>query len=228
MPFDSPLAPPDWTPAIRRLRRVDPVLRQIIDRVGPCTLAPRPDPYAALCQAIFSQQVSTAVAKVLFSRFLDLFPGRWPTPARVLKMLESDPERVRACGLSRQKYLYVRDLTEHFVAGAIPVRDYPSMTDQQIIDSLVRVKGVGVWTAEMFLINVLNRPDLLPVDDLGIRKGVQIFYSLPELPSKQAVLHRGEAWRPWRTVASWYLWRGQAPQHNPSPKPHLTPARRTA
>ena len=188
---------------MRHLRRVDPVMGRIVDRVGPCTLGPRRGYFEALCQAIFSQQVSGTVADILFARFRKLLGGR-PTPAGVLGLTE---EQLTAVGLSRQKRRYVRDLAEHFASGRIPVRRLRRMGDEEIIESLVEVKGVGRWTAEMFLIFVLNRPDLLPVDDLGVRKGVQMGYGLGELPSPTQVIAIGEPWRPWRTVATWYLWR---------------------
>ncbi|MGE5608735.1 MAG: DNA-3-methyladenine glycosylase family protein [Bacillota bacterium] len=110
-------------------------------------------------------------------------------------------------GLSRQKLCYLRDLAERFATGQIPIRRFPSMTDEQIIQSLLPIKGVGRWTAEMFLIFVLNRPDLLPVDDLGVRKGIQTAYALKSLPDAPAMTQIAEPWRPWRTIATWYLWR---------------------
>jgi DNA-3-methyladenine glycosylase II len=206
--FDLPASTPDWTKAVRHLRKVDPVMRKVIDRVGPCTLVPRADPYTALCQAIFSQQVSTAAAASMFGKFKKLFLGGRPTPGRVLKVLDGDPEVVRSCGLSRQKQVYIRDLAERFHRRSIPVQRFPEMSDEEVIEALIPVKGVGRWTAEMFLIFVMNRPDLLPVDDLGVRKGVQVFYGLDEMPSKLETAMVGEAWRPWRSVATWYLWRG--------------------
>ncbi len=115
-------------------------------------------------------------------------------------------EALAGAGLSRQKRVYVKDLAGHFVGGRIPVGRFWRMGDEQIIESLVEVKGVGRWTAEMFLIFVMNRPDLLPADDLGIRKGVQLGYGLRELPGREEVSAIGEVWRPWRTVATWYLW----------------------
>jgi DNA-3-methyladenine glycosylase II len=207
--FDLPAVQPDWSKALRHLRKVDPVMKEVIGRVGPCTLVPRADPYTALCQAIFSQQVSTAAAASMFGKFKKLFPGGRPTPGRVLGVFERDEEVIRACGLSRQKRGYLRDLSERFDRREIPVNKFPGMTDEEVIQALLPIKGVGRWTAEMFLIFVMNRPDLLPVDDLGVRRGVQVFYGMGELPTKEETLAVGEAWRPWRTVATWYLWRGQ-------------------
>lgn len=198
---------PDWKPALEHLRGADPVMAAMIERVGPCTLAPRKGYFAALCQAIFTQQVSTAVATILFERFTKLFPGGRPTPQGLLGLSD---EQLRGVGLSRQKLCYLRDLAERFASGQIPVRRFSSMSDEQIIESLLPIKGVGRWTAEMFLIFVLNRPDLLPVDDLGVRKGIQAAYKLKSLPEAAAMVEIAEPWRPWRTIATWYLWRHAA------------------
>ena len=203
--FEIPEELPDWTPALRHLSKVDPVMKAVVKRVGPCTLAPRGDPFISLCQAIFTQQVSTAVATVLFARFRKLFSRGTPTPKGVLRLTD---DQMRLAGLSRQKMSYLRDMSERFSRGEIAVRDFPTMSDEEIVQALLPIKGVGRWTAEMFLIFVLNRPDVLPVDDLGVRKGVQTLYDLPELPSAARVIEIGEKWRPWRTVATWYLWRG--------------------
>ena len=117
-------------------------------------------------------------------------------------------EEVRRVGLSRQKRAYLIDLARHFVDGEIPTRSFAGMSDEQVIESLTRVKGVGRWTAEMFLIFVLNRPDVLPVDDLGLRESARRFYKLPARPRAKELTALGEAWRPWRSIATWYLWRG--------------------
>ena len=217
--FEPPPSVPDWSAAVRHLRRVDPQLAAVIDRVGPCTLAPRGDPFVALCQSIFTQQISTAIATVMFGRFRTLFPRGTPTPAGVLRVLDATPvEQLRQCGLSRQKHAYLRDLAEHFVARKIPVRRLPSMTDEEVIAALTEVKGVGRWTAEMFLIFVLNRPDVLPVDDLGLQEGVRHVRGLAARPKPADVLRLGEPWGPWRSIATWYLWRRDVPA-NPAAAP---------
>ena len=206
--FEQQGGPPDWTAACRHLSRVDPVLGRIIRKVGHCTLAPRRDYFVVLCKAIFTQQISTTVAAVLFGRFRDLFPQRRPTPALVLEALRRRPEEtIRHCGLSRPKAAYIRDLAGHFADGRIPTRRLARMDDEAVIEALVNVKGIGRWTAEMFLIFVLNRPDVLPVDDLGLREGVREIYGLPERPGAKLVTEMGETWRPWRTAATWYVWR---------------------
>ena len=206
--FETPPRNPDWSDALVHLRR-DPRMKKLIARVGPCTLHPRRDYFVVLCKSIFTQQISTKVATTLFGRFRDQFPMRRPTPARVATFLKTgDEQLIRTCGLSRQKRAYVLDLAERFGAGDIPTRRFARMSDEDIVQSLIAVKGVGRWTAEMFLIFVLNRPDVLPVDDLGLREGVKVAYSLKERPGAKALSEMGERWRPYRTIATWYLWRG--------------------
>src|SRR4051812_22866424 len=205
--FEKPRTLTNWNAARAHLARVDPVMRQMIRDVGPCTLAPRRDYFVKLCQSIFTQQISTAVATVLFGRFRDQFPSRRPTPTAVLRFLKSDEQVIRLVGLSRQKRSYLEDLATKWIDGHIPSRRFASMEDEAIVQSLTQVKGVGRWTVEMFLIFCLNRPDVFPVDDLGVRKSAQLAYGLKELPGKQELTELGEKWRPWRTIATWYLWR---------------------
>ncbi len=210
--FKAPANPTAWTAAEEHLRLADPVLARIIERAGACRLHRRRDYFVALCQAIFTQQVSTAVANVLFERFRRLFPAGRPTPKRVL---DTPDDALASVGLSRQKRTYLRDLAARFARKQVPTARFSRMTDEQIIESLLSIKGVGRWTAEMFLIFVLNRPDLLPVDDLGVRKAVQVAYTMAELPTAEQLVRMAEPWRPWRTVATWYLWRsGALPPHD--------------
>jgi DNA-3-methyladenine glycosylase II len=220
--FERPRGRPDWREAEGHLRRADPALSAVIDRVGPCTLAPRRDYFVVLCQAIFTQQISTAIATTLFGRFRDLFPNRRPTPGLVIELLEgagvgasngdggAPAPALRACGLSRQKASYLLDLARHFRDGRVPTRELARMGDEAVIDALVNVRGIGRWTAEMFLIFTLNRPDVLPVDDLGLRENVRTLDALPERPTASHVTARAEIWRPYRSIATWYLWRGAA------------------
>jgi DNA-3-methyladenine glycosylase II len=205
--FEEPPTTPDWRLARAHLAGVDPVMKRIIRRVGPCTLAPRRDYFVVLCKSIFTQQISTRIATILYGRFSDHFPRRRPTPHLVLRVLTGDDAVAKRCGLSKQKRSYLLDLARHFADGEIPTRQIPRMSDEEIIQSLVRVKGIGRWTAEMFLIFVLNRPDVLPVDDLGLREAVKAAYGLAERPAASDLRAIAEKWQPYRTLATWYLWR---------------------
>jgi len=201
------------------LSRVDPVLAEIIGKVGPCTLAPRKDHFAALCQSIINQQISMAAARTVWERFRKLFRTGRPTPAALI--LISD-EQLRAAGLSRQKASYLRSLAEHFGGGHVPVRKLSKMTDEEVVQALIPVKGIGRWTAEMFLIFVLNRPDLLPVDDLGLCNQAWRAFRLKKYPDARTMNRLAENWRPYRSIATWYLWRSQ--QFLPAvPKKRVTP-----
>jgi DNA-3-methyladenine glycosylase II len=195
----------DWTEAINHLSSVDPKLAAVIERAGPCTLKPGGDCFIALCRAIIAQQISGVVAKAITKRFKKLFPRSRPTPKYLVTLTD---EQLRSAGLSRQKMSYLRDLAVHFADGKIPTRRFSKMTDEEIIQSLIPIKGIGRWTAEMFLIFVLNRTDLLPVDDLGVRKGFQKVYGLRTEPKAAKMIQIAEKWRPWRTIGSWYMWRG--------------------
>lgn len=210
--FERPRGLPDWRVAEAFLRDADPAMAAVIDRVGPCTLAPRRDYFVVLCQAIFTQQISTIVATTLFGRFRHLFPRRRPTPELVLEVLKGDPAVLRSCGLSRQKTSYLADLAQHFIDGRIPTRRLARMSDEAVIDALVGVHGIGRWTAEMFLIFVLNRPDVLPVGDLGLRDGVRAVAGLAHRPTAAETTARADVWRPYRSIATWYLWRRDVPR----------------
>jgi DNA-3-methyladenine glycosylase II len=197
-----------WSSARQHLAKNDSIMRKISSAVGPCTLTPHRDHFTLLCKSIYSQQISSVVAAVLFGRFREKFPRKRPTPHHALKLLNhSDPARLQGLGLSRQKRKYLIDLSEHFVAGKIPSRRLSRMSDEEVIESLTAVNGIGRWTAEMFLIFVLNREDVLPVDDLGLQKAVQSAYRLPHLPKKAELTKIAEPWRPYRSIATWYLWR---------------------
>jgi DNA-3-methyladenine glycosylase II len=211
--FDQSRTNRNWSAGRRHLARVDPVMKKIIARVGPCTLAPRRDYFVVLCKSIYTQQISTRIATILFGRFREQFPQKRPTPQRVLELLDghhADEETIRRVGLSRQKKKYLIDLAQHFVDGRVPTRSFSGMSDEQIIESLTRVNGIGRWTAEMFLIFVLNRPDAWPVDDLGLAEAVKVAYDLPTRPRPRELAPLGEGFRPHRTLATWYLWRSLA------------------
>lgn len=194
----------DYTKARRLLARRDPILRDLMRAHGPCRLADRQhtDPFKALIRAIVGQQLSTKAATTIFSRFEALFPA-FPSAAQLAAMPD---ERLRSVGLSSQKTGYLRDLCRRIEEGALPIEELSRMDDEKVIEILTQVKGVGRWTAEMFLIFRLNRPDVLPVGDLGIVKAVQRVYKLRKAPTPDRLTRIGEAWRPYRSVACWYLW----------------------
>lgn len=185
------------------LSDIDPVLKAVIERVGPCTLKPDPDIFAALVDAIISQQISVKAADAIMARVRAAMPDGRITPAN---LQDFDFERLRGLGLSTPKARYVQNLVEHVTSGQLELAQLAELDDEAIIEQLTAVKGIGRWTAEMCLIFVLMRPDVLPVDDLGFLEGIRVAYQLPERPSKKDALVRGELWRPYRTFATWYLW----------------------
>ena len=192
--------------AVAHLRRVDPVMAGVVHCVGECTFAPRAEGthFDAVARAIVYQQLSGKAAGTIHGRWLALHGGRTPEPAVLL----ATPEEVlRGVGLSRQKIGYLRDLAARVEGGDVPLHALDTMGDDEIIAALTRVKGVGRWTAQMFLMFRLGRPDVLPDLDLGIQKGIQLAYGLPAMPAPKDVLWIGAPWAPWRTVGSWYLWR---------------------
>ena len=190
--------------ACNHLAAADPVLASLITRVGPCTLRPRRQYFLTLCDSIISQQLSTRVAEVIFDRFIALYPARRPTPSTVAA---TSLERLCTVGLSTQKAGYLKDLASGFLDGRIQSQRLARLSNELIIEELVSVRGIGRWTAEMFLIFALNRPDVLPVDDLGIRKAIQRWYGFGTLPSARTIRRLGRPWHPYETIASWYLWR---------------------
>jgi len=193
-----------WAKAIRHLKRVDPYLKEIIGRVGPCGLTPREDRFGALVGSIVSQQISNKAAAAINERLLRLSGGAHD-PER---LLELDDAALRGAGLSSVKVRYVRNVAAAVVDGLVPLDRFDdSWSEEAIVESMTTIKGVGVWTAHMFLIFVLNRPDILPIGDLGVRMGIRDRHGLPELPKPADCHALAEPWRPYRSVASWYLWR---------------------
>jgi DNA-3-methyladenine glycosylase II len=194
----------DYTRARRTLARKDRVIAGLIRAVGPCGLkdAQHTDPFTALAHAIISQQLSTKAAATIAARFDALFAGQ-PAPAAVARLSD---EQLRAVGFSFQKIGYLRDLCRRIDAGTLPLQALDAMDDEQVIAALTQVKGIGRWTAEMFLMFRLHRPDVLPVDDLGIVKAVQKAYRLRKVPTPDRITRIGESWRPYRSIACWYLW----------------------
>ena len=193
--------------AVVHLRRADPTLASIIDSVGPFTLQPRDGSYRMLARAIFFQQLAGPAARAILNRvlaLLDTDDERFFTPEQFLAAGE---DGLRAAGLSRRKLAYLRDLSEKFASGQLSEGEFAGADDEEVIRRVSSVKGVGRWTGEMFLIFSLGRPDVLPVDDLGVRRAFQQAYRLPELPSPEEMRRIAEPWRPYRSVGTWYMWR---------------------
>jgi DNA-3-methyladenine glycosylase II len=192
--------------ALRHLRR-DAALKRVIRQVGPCTLKPaRRQPYEALVRAIAHQQVHGRAAEAILGRFIALCDGPgFPPPEAVLALT---PERMRSAGLSANKALAIRDIAEKAALGIVPTRAAARrLSDDALVERLVPLRGVGRWTVEMLLIFTLGRPDILPVDDFGVREGYRVAAGLDEQPKPRALAEIGEAWAPYRTTAAWYLWR---------------------
>jgi len=198
------------------LARSDPRMAALVERVGKIDLATRlrrrseerpADAYGALLRAIVGQQLSTKAARTIYLRVVDIFGGTTPSPEQLLEASEAD---LRGAGLSGRKVEYVRDLAAHVLSGELELDRLDELDDERVIEELVAVRGLGQWTAEMFLIFHLERPDVLSGGDLGIRKAVQIEYGLKEMPAPQRVLEIGEPWRPHRSLASLYLWESLA------------------
>ena len=190
-------------------------MRRIIERVGPCRLAERmhTNRLRALVTAIIAQQISWHAARTVERRFCALYGcdsmnrrSRFPSPEEILA---TPVRRLRAVGLSRQKVRYIRDIAAQAANGALPLARLGRMKDEVILERLTAVKGIGRWTAEIFMMFSLGRPDVLPVDDLGLQHAVRLAYGLRRLPSEEKMLELGAAWQPHRSVASWYLWRSR-------------------
>jgi DNA-3-methyladenine glycosylase II len=195
--------------ADEHLRSVDHVMRGLIDERGPIDpetdrRASRPDPYEALARAIVGQQLSTKAARSIWERLVGILGGTFPPPA---ELLAADAETIRSAGLSRSKVSFLRDLAERSGDGRLDLPRLAELPDEDVIATLTEIKGVGPWTAEMFLIFHLGRPDVVSTGDLGIRRAVQIAYGLDDLPGPTDLERIAEPWRPHRTLACLYLWR---------------------
>ena len=194
--------------ATQHLARVDPVMRRLIREVGPFTLRPRRrrSPFESLARAIAYQQLHDKAAESILKRFIALFPGRrFPRPQELLAM---NMRLIRKAGFSRPKIMALRDLAAKTLDGTVPTnRMIRELGDEAIVERLIEVRGIGRWTVEMLLIFQVGRPDVLPVDDFGVRNGFRIAYRRRSMPTPKQVLRYGERWKPYRTVAAWYLWR---------------------
>jgi len=194
---------------LEHLRRSDPVMQRLVDEHGPLDEEQRRrgrplEPYGALVRSIVGQQLSTKAARTIYERLTALFDGRTPSPA---ELLAADPEDIRAAGLSRPKVAYLRSLAEHVESRELELDRLSELPDHEVSAQLTAVKGLGQWTADMFLIFHLRRPDVLPVGDLGIRRAVERAYGLAEIPDAVKLTEIAEPWRPHRSLASLYLWR---------------------
>lgn len=202
------MPPLDLDHAVGVLRSADPTLAKLMERVGACRFRAtraQKSPFLALTESIAYQQLTGKAAATIYGRFHALYPGTGPTPERVI---ESSDDLLRGAGLSRAKVLAIRDLAAKTLDGTVPTAaKMRSLSDEEIIERLTAIRGVGRWTAEMILMFRLGRPDVLPATDYGVRKGFALTYRKRSLPTPAKLLAHGERWRPYRSVASWYLWR---------------------
>ena len=201
--------PTDTVPYARKARthlsKADPVLARIIAEVGALGIPQRRERFQALVRNIIFQQLAGAAANAIYGRFAGLFPAvEFPSPDQVLARTDAE---LRSVGLSEKKVLYIKDLAAHVRDGKLNFDRFHRMTDEEIIANLTQVKGIGKWTAEIFLMFNLGRPDVMPADDLGVQNAVKRYYRMRQRPNRKRLLKHAERWRPYRTAAAWYLWR---------------------
>jgi DNA-3-methyladenine glycosylase II len=200
------MIPDYWQQASSALASDDPVMAGFVARYGGSSLASRGDPFVTLARSIVGQQISVKAADSVWARFSGALPVVAPA-----EILSATPELLRGCGLSARKVEYLGDLARHFNSDEIHLERWAVMSDQDIISELTAIRGIGVWTAEMFLIFNQLRPDVFPLDDIGLQKAVAVHYCNGERPGRRTLIDYGERWRPWRSVATWYLWRSLDP-----------------
>jgi DNA-3-methyladenine glycosylase II len=200
------MTPAYWQQASFELAQIDPVMAGFVEQFSGSSLISRGDPFVTLARSIVGQQISVKAADSVWARFSAALPVIAPN-----EVLATPTEALRSCGLSARKAEYLGDLARHFMAGEIHVGRWSAMSDAEIISELTAVRGIGVWTAEMFLIFNQLRPDVFPLDDIGLQKAVALHYCAGERPARRALVEYGERWRPWRSVATWYLWRSLDP-----------------
>ncbi len=190
----------------RHLSKNDKFLAPLVKKYGPPKIVPHSDHYGQLARSIVGQQLSVKAARSIWGRVLDLFGGKMPQPEQLIKI---DDEKLRACGLSGAKVIYVKDLARHIIDGRLDLKHVSTMPNEQLIEQLTAVKGIGEWSAHMFMIFGLGRLDVLPVGDLGVRKAIMNVYKLKELPdpAMSITIANKYKWHPYESVASWYLWR---------------------
>ncbi len=199
-----PFTPSEIRSALSHLRSADPVMKKVIRRVGPFKLQLQRGRFQVLVRSIISQQISTSAAKTIRQRLIDLVAPEKITPQSISQLSD---HQFRSVGLSKQKTSYLKDLAERSESGDLRLKQIGRLSDERVIEQLTQVKGIGRWTAQMFLMFCLGRPDVFPDDDLGIRSAIRNLYELSELPDKSTSQEIAEPWRPYATVASWYCWR---------------------
>ncbi len=193
--------------AVAHLRKADPTLARVIDSVGPFAMEPRDGSFRSLARAIFFQQLAGAAARAIMNRVLEVLgtdDKRFFTPEQFIAATD---EQLRTAGLSRQKLACLRDLSEKFASGGLSEDEFAEEEDEEVIRRVISVRGIGRWTAEMFLIFSLGRPDVLPVDDIGVQRGFRQAYGLPGPPTAEEMRRIAEPWRPYRSIGTWYMWR---------------------
>ncbi len=200
------MLPPYWLQATAGIAAADPVMAGLIERFANFSVVSRGDPFATLVRSIVGQQISVKAADSVWAKLSAALPAMLPA-----QVLSTPNDCLRACGLSARKAEYLGDLARHFADGKIHVDKWQSMSDEEIITELTAVRGIGVWTVEMFLIFNQLRPDVFPLDDIGLQKAVARHYFAGERPARKALAAFGERWRPWRSVATWHLWRSLDP-----------------
>lgn len=201
-----PQVPSYWENAKTELMKRDRIMRRLIPQFGDLYLIGRDDSFTTLTRSIIAQQISGGAANLLWQRFLEVCPSS--TPAQVIK---AGAEKLSSCGLSKRKTEYILDLAEHFKEKRVHVDNWVMMSDEDVISELIQIRGIGRWTAEMFLIFNLLRPNILPLDDPGLLRGISINYFSGEPVSRSDLREVAANWEPWRTVATWYLWRSLDP-----------------
>lgn len=205
-PGDPMFVPDYWEKAKSELMRRDRIMKKLIPRFGDLQLVGRGDPFVTLARSIVGQQISVKAAQAVWERVLLACPKM--TPAQVIKQ---GGAKLAGCGLSKRKAEYLLDLAAHFRAGSVHEKDWASMDDEDVITELIQIRGIGRWTAEMFLIFNLLRPNILPLDDVGLLRGISVNYFSGEPVSRSDAREVSANWEPWRTVATWYLWRSLDP-----------------
>ncbi len=202
----TPDIPDYWEQAKVELMKRDRILKKLIPQFGDLHLVGRSDPFNTLARSIIGQQISVKAAETVWQKFLLVCPKCLPT-----QVLKAGTENLAACGLSKRKAEYIMDLAEHFKAKLLHVNKWSEMADEEVIAELIQIRGIGRWTAEMFLIFNLRRPNVFPLDDMGLIKGISINYFSGEPVSRSDAREVSANWEPWRTVATWYLWRSLDP-----------------